>query len=1284
MKKMSLTGLLCGVFLLSFAQSGYNVFTQNIHFVPEPTAQGFMCGSTTMVAFTMGLTTQDDAPFTSNDPVKIKVTVTGFQFVGNAASVVSGNYASHFSWAFDPLDAQCIIGTQQNSLPGTGFDPLFPNPLSTGSLLFQLTVPSNLPNASLLKVEAMALVSSYMTTSNSLFDDQEITQTNSYCASTTGCSEAPTIIPSSQHWFCEGSNIVLRAEGSLNASFSWLAPSTSIYSLDSSINGISQLSLQNLASHHAGIYKVVQQKPGCSLPSDTAYFHVTVDAYPEINFLTTTCNGNHAFVQVHSSLSNVVYAMNGGVFSSNALLQTDVSSAFTVEVKQPNSECVGIFSGSCTSCSSQSGCLNPPRDSLVVPPVACTALPIELKGYFTNADSVHWESSGTGSFSATSCDVSPCTVYYTPSASDKQQGYVSIMLQTNDVDSNGSCLSARSIKTIQLIDQLVAPEIITNAPLCEGGNLMLSAVSALGTILWTYPDASIHAGKQLWRNNAQVMMTGNYITTLSAYGCSSLIDTTFVQINPAPALQLSVLTQPEFCANHANGSIHVSVQGGTGDYLICSNSASCINNDSATFSNLAPGNFTITAVDQQCPTHEFTEITTVHAGTLVPPPMLTTSNLHVCEQEALNLIATTQQGTTAVWTKYQSSFYNTGNLVALGKANMHEGGYYFVKAIDSSGCASTPVSLHVNVYAMPVISEVLITCNAQQQADIHVNTLGGSWLYSLNGLQYQSSPDFTNLSAGIYTVYVKNAASLCEVTWPIEVVNCACGITLQASLDVPFVACGSLPIPVTATFTGTSFAEWSSSGSGSFLNGNGTNPLQASYVPSANDLQLGEVNLILTLQDPDGSGPCTHRTIKRKMILMDSLFTPQVMLPSHVCENDTLQLLTSNYTLPLNWFTPQSNFLQVNQAMVSPVTMASEGWYVVEASGTNCSTQRDSSYLTVQATPLLTVSNAVFPELCKGNGNGSIKLEIQGGSSRYQIYNVTQENFSVSSSPAWVKWMPPGQHSFLISDTACAHTMAIEQVFLEEGYSPNAPTQVSYNGPLCEGDTMILSAQGDAGNYLWIDLKNNTVDSGMVVVKNDVALMNNTTYKVMRLENGCASDYVLFDTRVFSLPEITSIDTTCTNGINAGQILVHANVASVDTLEFALNDGVYQSSPLFENLSNGSYKVSVRTKGSACSVFEKNIELYCNCYCNKEADVTIYPIPNQGSFTVAMTLFDEVETALIKLVDLTGRVIHQEYFEPDGLQVHHAVQLKNIAKGNYKLQLILDDDTITKSLSITE
>ena len=162
----------------------YNPYTQNIHYSPEPTAQGIHnCGPIDAI-FTMGMTTQDDAVDWTNNPLIIRICANGFEFRGNSATaIVYGNYSEFFSWTLE--GDSCLVGTQSDTIHGTGTDLFNIHPDAAGLIGVKMNIPPELEVPSFAGIDINLIVPAYMSTYNVLSDDPESSYTQNYISHTT-------------------------------------------------------------------------------------------------------------------------------------------------------------------------------------------------------------------------------------------------------------------------------------------------------------------------------------------------------------------------------------------------------------------------------------------------------------------------------------------------------------------------------------------------------------------------------------------------------------------------------------------------------------------------------------------------------------------------------------------------------------------------------------------------------------------------------------------------------------------------------------------------------------------------------------------------------------------------------------------------------------------------------------------------------------------------------------------------------------------------------------------
>ena len=107
---------------------------------------------------------------------------------------------------------------------------------------------------------------------------------------------------------------------------------------------------------------------------------------------------------------------------------------------------------------------------------------------------------------------------------------------------------------------------------------------------------------------------------------------------------------------------------------------------------------------------------------------------------------------------YSYDWYLNNNLIN-GATNynlqVNQSGNYSVKVFDANGCQNTRTIL-VKESNIAAIENVIITDFTNDNNLVVVTTGIGDYLYSLDNVIYQSSNTFSNLSPGVYKVYVKD------------------------------------------------------------------------------------------------------------------------------------------------------------------------------------------------------------------------------------------------------------------------------------------------------------------------------------------------------------------------------------------------------------------------------------------------------------------------------------------------------------------------------------------------
>jgi hypothetical protein len=854
-----------------------------------------------------------------------------------------------------------------------------------------------------------------------------------------------------------------------------------------------------------------------------------------------------------------------------------------------------------------------------------------------------------------------------------------------------NCVNSDTVTVFVNNTNLAKPSLssFSTFPTCAGNTVILTANGIAGaTFNWTLPagcnaipNNSISGQSTLTINNLSSSCAGTFSVSQTSNGCTSQNETLIV--STYDSLHTSILTTSEVCAGQSNGSIQTLVTGGSGNYVI-TNSAlqNCPGCPCTNLQWLSPGTYTVTVTDIGCNGTTQTYTTTINPGAIVPTPVVA-NVITACVGEPLQLIGNINTPATTInWTKGSSLFNAIGNPSIIQLATLSLNGKYIAKALDQNGCASAPIEFDVLISDKPILDSIEIQCGGNTtNAIIHANLSTGSLLYSWDGNTYTSQNTFSNITPGNYTLHLKANNSSCETIVPVSIPNCNCVNSPTVTILAPKVSCSNTAIPIEATFTNVNQASISSTGTGSFSVNMSTSPLQTTYLPSAFDIANGHVTITVTTDDPDGAGQCTAITKSITIYLKDSLSKPNIVSNStSYCQGDTV-ILSAQQPF-IQWNTPSMVNIVSDSLRIVSTTNLDNGQYIAYAIGNGCTTQSDTFSLLVNNPPFLNVNLNLTHEQCAGNANGGVEVAISGGTGLYNACYIKYANCELAhTSPIEFKWLSPGNYTMYVSDASCPNAWTTYNYTLHPGKIVAPPTSANYNIGLCEGDSLLLHATGLPGEYIWTNTIDNCVLYGMNVYRPNANPAMNGAYKVHRVENGCSSESLYVDVYTYEQPQVVAIDTQCT-GANEGTLSVNTIPTQHDTLEYAINNGAFQTSNLFTELSNGLYDVHVRTKGSNCITTINNVELSCTSL--KEINLSVFPNPNNGSFTLNAILPQTYDDAIINVFDMNGKLIYEAIASTEFNILNHTINISSYAKGAYMLRVLLDGERYILPILVNE
>jgi subtilisin-like proprotein convertase family protein len=283
---------------------------------------------------------------------------------------------------------------------------------------------------------------------------------------------------------------------------------------------------------------------------------------------------------------------------------------------------------------------------------------------------------------------------------------------------------------------LSQPTQINGSASVNGYTVSVTASGGTGSLQYSIDGGSFQSSSSF----TPIANGTHNIVVKDANGCEITLSAT---VSVATLAISGSITHPISCAGDSDGQITANGTGGVPAYQYSLNGGSY--QSSSVFSNLAAGSYTLTIKDSGGFTVSSSTIT-------VTAP----ASLSASATPAGSTVTVTASGGTAPYLYQLDGGASQSSSVFNGVAN----GTHTMTVTDAHGCtASTDVlvgGVPPNIFvslAQPV------SCHGEADASISATASGGNppYQYSLNGGAFQSSPTFTGLAAGSYTVTVMGA-----------------------------------------------------------------------------------------------------------------------------------------------------------------------------------------------------------------------------------------------------------------------------------------------------------------------------------------------------------------------------------------------------------------------------------------------------------------------------------------------------------------------------------------------
>lgn len=695
---------------------------------------------------------------------------------------------------------------------------------------------------------------------------------------------------------------------------------------------------------------------------------------------------------------------------------------------------------------------------------------------------------------------------------------------------------------------LVLSLVAANNPSCAGvtnGSIVTSATG--GNAPYQY---SIDFGNT-FQNNATFgnLGVGFYdIMVRDSKGCTDTL-LRINLINPPTSIRSNPTIVDVSCNGDADGSAAFSPYGGVSPYQFSLNGGAF--SSTASFSNLAPGNYNLRIVDGIGCSMDT-------AFNIVQPVVLQSLIINqvdvLCNGGADGEFTIAANGGTPGYEYSLDSVTFTANGTFTGLA----AGNYYVYVRDANNCTAlnavqinepTPLTAAVQFQLEP-------TCNGSTDGVVVVAASGGTgpYQYSDDNVSFQSNAAYTNLSAGTYTYYIQDA-NLCNDSVIVTVTDPA-AITATATITDASCA-GSADGVLVVNATGGTAPYRYTINSGLFQSDSTFNNLAAgTYVVTVRDVNFCEDNFQFTVGNTS------------------SIVATFSAVTQVACFGDATGAFTvtgSGGTAPYEYALNGGGYSSTNT--FTGLTAATYDVSVRDAGG--CI--KDTTFTIVEPVDLVVTAD-VTNATCFNVSDGAIDLTVTGGAGNY-VYSwsgglpATQDQTGLAG----------GTYTVDVTDgNGCTESLTIvvdqsPEIFL----SIANVTDVSCNGANDGGLDLSIAGGAPPFTYSWSNTSTNE----------DLTGVNGGTYTVTVTDaNGCTTTAfgTVGEEQALSIAVNLDADVTCAAG--ADGTISAAVVGGVPPYQYSLNGGAYQIDSFFTGLVTGTYFI-IAKDSKGCEISSSTVTL---------------------------------------------------------------------------------------------
>lgn len=688
---------------------------------------------------------------------------------------------------------------------------------------------------------------------------------------------------------------------------------------------------------------------------------------------------------------------------------------------------------------------------------------------------------------------------------------------------------------------------------------------------------------------------GTYVVGVQdANGCTDAF-TVIVAVNVlSAALEIS---EGISCFGESDGELLVSVGGGTPPYQYSLNGGNFQNDP--TFSNLGSGTYTVEVMDADGLT------VTTNTVTLAAPTQLTANG----SVNGYTVTISAGGGTPPYLYSLDGGIAQQGNEFFPVPPGMHT-----VTVVDANGCQSSlDVEVSVELLIATLTGIENVSCFGGSDGSITVAASGGvePYSYSLNGGAFQAAGQFTNLSAGVYSVTAMDQGGFTFVLSGIVVDE-----PQQLSIDVSITG---------TTLTATAIG--------------GTAPYQYSFQGgpfSGSDTYQLTQNGMLSITVLDANG-CTE-TLEFEV----SVPGPEVQsvlaldLSCFGANDGSIEIIASCQAQPCSYSLDNMNYQASN--VFGGLSAGTYTVYVQDAFGSVESVNN----IQISSPALLEADASVFGPV--------ITVAVAGGTPPYQ-YSMDGSTYQNDNTFTVIA---NGDYTLYVLDANGCEATTTSTV--------NAPMEVFFNvvHVSCpggaDGEIVIEGVNGGYAPYLY-SMNNGNFSDELVYTDLEAGkylfvVMDSTGYQ--------------FEAHPVFIDEPAQIEVATTSSEDS---LFVSATGGTGTLMYSLDGGLtFQDSPVFTNVPNGTYTLVVMDENGCTESVEVTFSTNAVNDPFNTLDLSIWPNPGNGWFILRLS-GTQAPVARTEVFDVSGKALYTGEFETyEGNQT--SFDLSHLPAGCYLVRVI--------------